>query len=113
MTPAARVQAAIDIIGALHTSNQAGDKYLRDYWAARRFAGSKDRAAVSERVYAVLRRRGSFAWRMQGETARALVIASVLAEGADIVPLFDGSSYGPARLSEEETAAIAATPEEP
>ena len=116
MTPAARLQAAIDILDEMNRSLVASDKFLRGWWGARRFAGSKDRAAVSERVYAVLRRRASLSWRMQSDSPRALVIASLLAEGASptaIEGLFDGSQYGPQSLSSEEKAAIVGTPAPP
>ena len=78
----------------------------------RRYAGSKDRAAVGERVYAILRHRASLAWRMGEQTPRALVIASLLSEnGADeIAALFTGDGYGPQALSDAERAAIAAPP---
>ncbi len=44
---------------------------------------------------------------MRSETPRALVIASLLAEEADIDALFDGATYGPAAPTEGERAAIA------
>jgi 16S rRNA (cytosine967-C5)-methyltransferase len=117
MTPAARIQAAIEIIDALDTTTtRAADRFLRDWFRARRYAGSKDRTAVAERVYDVLRRRASFAWRMEGEDARSLVIASLLAEGKipdEIEALFSGEGYGPAALSEREKKAIARSPDGP
>src|SRR5262249_23385608 len=42
-----------------------------------RFAGSKDRAAIAERVYVVLRRRNECAEAMAAETPRALVLGSL------------------------------------
>ncbi len=50
---------------------------------------------------------------MQDDAPRALVIASVLAEGADASALFTGDGYGPPLLTAAEQAAIAATPPEP
>ena len=73
MTPASRVQAAIDILEGLAASRLPADRFIREFFRARRYAGSKDRAAVSERVYDVFRHRASFAWRMGSETPRALV----------------------------------------
>jgi len=116
MTPAARIEAAIEIIAALEATPQAADRYLRDWFRARRFAGSKDRASVAERVYDVLRHRASFAWRMESEDARALVIASLLHEGKtpeEVERLFSGEGYGPAQLTERERKSIAAPPAEP
>ena len=98
MTPAARIQAVIDILGELERTNQPVDRHLRDWFRARRFAGSKDRAAIGERVYAIQRHRAWLAWRMGSDAPRALVIASLLDEG-DIEPLFTGGGYGPAALT--------------
>ena len=113
MRPEARLQAVIDILDGLAGSNMPADRYIREFFRARRYAGSKDRASVSERVFQIYRHRASFAWRMGSETSRALVIASVLADGAsaeEVETLFSGSGYGPAALSDEERAAIAGPP---
>jgi len=109
MTPAARAQAAIDIIAALDTTQQPVDRYLKDFFRARRYAGSKDRRAIAEMVFDVMRRRSMLAHRMGTDGARALVIAALLAAGDDPDALFTGG-YGPAPLSDGERAAINATP---
>jgi 16S rRNA (cytosine967-C5)-methyltransferase len=109
MTPAARLQAAIDILGEIEATAKPVERHLRDWGRAHRFAGSKDRAAIAERVYRVLRHRASFAWRMGSASPRALAIASVLEEG-DVEALFAGTGYGPAPLSDAERAAIASRP---
>jgi 16S rRNA (cytosine967-C5)-methyltransferase len=109
MTPAARVQAAIEILDGLEKTAQPADRFLRDWFRARRYAGAKDRAAVAERVYDVLRHRASFAWRMGGD-ARSLTLASLLAEGRsaeEIDELFSGATYAPAPLLEDERRALA------
>jgi len=110
MTPASRVQAAIDILDGLAASRLPADRFIREFFRARRYAGSKDRAAVSERVYDVFRHRASFAWRMNSEAPRALVIASLLKDGADVPSLFTGDGYGPALLTDEEHARILVAP---
>lgn len=110
MTPASRVQAAIDILEGLQTSRLPADRFIREFFRARRYAGSKDRAAVSERVYDVFRHRASFVWRMGSETPRALVIASLLKEGADVPSLFTGDGYGPSSLTDEERARTIVAP---
>jgi 16S rRNA (cytosine967-C5)-methyltransferase len=113
MTPAARVQAAIEILAALDSTQQPADRFIRDWFRARHYAGSKDRAAVTARVYDVFRRRASFAWRMGSEDARPLVIASLLSEGisADgLAQLFAGGIYDPPPLSEAEERAISTPP---
>src|SRR5438105_1439355 len=113
MTPAARVQAAIDILTSLHNTAQPIDRYLRDWFRARRYAGSKDRAAIAERIYDVFRHRASYAWRMGREHPRSLVIASLLSHilADDVAMMFGGSRYGPAPLADAETHAIANPPQ--
>jgi 16S rRNA (cytosine967-C5)-methyltransferase len=113
MTPAARLQAAIDVLTALETTAAPADRVLRDYFRARRYAGSKDRAAVAERVFDCFRHAYSYAWRMNSASPRARVIASVAAEGANPAAFFTGASYAPAILTEEESAALAAPLREP
>lgn len=110
MTPSARLQAAIEILDALEKTAQPADRYLRDYFRARRYAGSKDRAAVAERVFQVFRHRASFAWRMQDARPRALVIASLLNDGVaqeGVAALFSGEGHAPEPLTAEERAEIA------
>jgi len=113
VTPAARLAAAVEVLAALKETAEPADKVLREFFRARRYAGSKDRAAVAERLYDCLRHYYSYAGRMNSDAPRALVIASVLAEGTAPEDVFTGLAYGPAALSEDERAAIAATPAEP
>jgi len=116
MTPSARLAAVIDILNALETSNAPADQSLRQWGRANRYAGSKDRAAIAERVFAVLRHRASFAFRMGSETSRAQVIASLLAEGeseSEIAALFSGDRYAPPPLTPDEIDAIANAPTNP
>ncbi len=113
MTPAARLQHVIDLLAILGTTEQPADRLLKDWFRTRRYAGSKDRAAIAGRVFAIERGRAALAWRMGSAAPRALVIASLLAEGEAPGTWFTGDGYGPAALSEEERAAIAATPGEP
>src|SRR5581483_1301444 len=108
MTPAARLQAAIEILEGLGESRMPADRFIREYFRARRYAGSKDRAAIGGRVYTILRSRAHFAWRMQSTAPRALGIASVLADQGHIPALFAGGPYAPAPLTAAERAAIAA-----
>ena len=103
MTPAARVQTAIElldtIIAAARAKAAPADRILADWFRNNRFAGSKDRRAIRELVFAAIRACGPVP-----ETGRAAMLR--LAETDDsLVPLFDGSNYGPAPLGEGEQAA--------
>lgn len=85
------------------------ERHLREWGRAHRFAGSKDRAAIAARLYAIERRRAQLAWRMHSASPRSLAIASVLDEG-EVEALFSGTGYGPAALSDSERASIASPP---
>jgi len=101
MTPAARLAAVIELVSEIETAigRQAGppaDVIIQRYFRQRRYAGSGDRAAVGERVYAVLRRRGELVWRLMSAGCqiepRALVLLEThLEDGLDAAGLFEGS----------------------
>jgi 16S rRNA (cytosine967-C5)-methyltransferase len=115
MTPAARIQATIEILEDLEKTGRPADRFIRDFFRARRYAGSKDRAAIGERVFSIFRHRASLAFRMRAENARALAIASLLGEGLGldaIANLFSGGTYAPALLTEPEKSAILQPPQE-
>jgi 16S rRNA (cytosine967-C5)-methyltransferase len=107
MTPAARLQAVIEILGA--GASEPLDRQIKGWLRGHRFAGAKDRRAIAEQVYAIFRQRAHFAHRMGSEEPRALVIASLLAAGENPQALFTGG-YGPSPLTEAERAAIARLP---
>lgn len=107
MTPAARLQAAIEILSA--DTVQPLERQLKAWFRDHRFAGSSDRRTITERVYSIFRHRAHFAHRVAGDSARALVIASLLAEGENPEAYFTGG-YGPPPLTGDERAAIAASP---
>lgn len=100
---------AIEILEGLGQTAQPADRFLKAWFRSRRFAGSKDRRAIAEQVFAVQRRRAHFAHRMGDDAPRALVIAALIEGGEDPALLFSGG-YGPAPLTEEERSTIAATP---
>ncbi len=109
MTPAARLAAAIEILDYWLESGGLIDRILVDWGRARRFAGSRDRAAVADLVYGVLRRRRSLLWPLGlEETGRSLVLGRVLAEGAAPETLFTGEGHAPPPLTAAETRALAA-----
>jgi 16S rRNA (cytosine967-C5)-methyltransferase len=115
MTPAARLQAAIEILDQLNATNMPADRFIREWFRARRYAGSKDRAAIAGRVFEIMRHRSTYAWRMRGESSRALVIASVLAGDVDsheLDVLFSGKGYGPSALTDVERSNIGSLPAE-
>ncbi|MEO1167611.1 MAG: RsmB/NOP family class I SAM-dependent RNA methyltransferase [Pseudomonadota bacterium] len=104
MTPAARVQAAVElldqIVEAAQSNGPAADTLIKRYFGERRYAGSKDRRAVRELVYAAIRRYGS-----PPPGGRAAMVGLTQDE-PDLGDAFDGSRYGPAPLAANETGAL-------
>ena len=103
MTPAARVQSAIElldkVIGAARSQGAPADRILSEWFKANRFAGSKDRRAIRELVFAAIRACGP-----TPESGRAAMLR--LAEGDPaLAGLFDGSGYGPAAIAAGEAVA--------
>ncbi len=110
MTPSARLAAAIEALEAIERSDEPAERLLAAWGRANRYAGSKDRAAVADRVFDCLRRRRSLAWPLRADTARAAVLGSVLAEGGEPAALFTGQGHAPAALTVDEMAALAEPP---
>lgn len=107
MTPAARVQAAIELLDQIvecaKSKGAPADRLISAYFKARRYAGSKDRRAVRDLVYRAIRLCGEVPY--DGRSA----MLAVATEDASLVPLFDGSTHGPAKIGTGEMAAFIGT----
>ena len=100
MTPAARVQAAIEIVEqvvrAARTGGAPADRLIAEYFAKRRYAGSSDKRAVRDLAYAAIRRAGEVP-----ETGRAALLG--LADGQpELAALFTGEGHAPTRRGPDE-----------
>jgi 16S rRNA (cytosine967-C5)-methyltransferase len=118
MTPSARIQAAFELLEAIETVHRPADGLASDYFRARRFIGSKDRAAISAMLYAILRRQARLDWwvsqkaegRDQGseslnlprERLLAFLILAEKKSPKDIDALFSGKKFSPASLTDDE-----------
>ena len=105
MTPAARVQAAIELLDAIIDAAQRegapADRLIADWARSNRYAGSKDRRAVRELVYSAIRACGPVP-----TSGRAAMLRVAQSDPA-ISACFDGSQYGPASISDADTPADA------
>ena len=104
MTPAARVQAAIEVldlvIAAARNRGASADRIIAEWLRARRFAGSKDRRAVRDLIYAAIRCCGEVP-----ETGRAAMLR-VAQDDPALLALFDGSRHAPAPYAPGEPVAV-------
>ena len=113
MTPAARLAAAIELLTEVDAfPRRPADAVANDFFRNRRFIGSGDRRAVSDRVWRVLRTRRRLAWWLEragtAPTPRMLVAGSLLVEGWTLDGLkqsYSGGQYGPATMLAQEVAA--------
>ena len=121
MTPAARVQASIELIDEIERSRRAAGRIQADYVRARRYIGAKDRRAIEALTFAVVRDRARLAWWLnnvapeaRGDdrlTPRLLVLAALARDPqtkSQIAAMFDAGGHGPAPLGTAERAALAA-----
>ena len=102
MTPGARAAAAIEVLDRWLNGAGRAERLLRDWGRANRFAGSKDRRAIQDIVYACLRRRRSFGTSNGAKGGRGLVIGHCLHTGADVAEIFSGAGYAPPALTDAE-----------
>src|SRR3982751_3060135 len=106
MTPAARVQAAIEILDevivAVRDDGPPADSVVTRYFKQRRYAGSGDRRAVRELVFRAIRRSAE-----RPQSGRALILGLTQDE-PELLDLF-GLPRGPEPAASDEGAAPAGT----
>ena len=115
MTPAARIAAAIALVAAIDAApRKPADAVANSFFRERRYIGSGDRRAVSDRVWGVIRSRRRLAWWLEQAGARVsprmLVAASLLLEGWSldgVVQSFAGGPFAPEKTIPAERTALA------
>jgi len=116
MTPGARAQTAIELLDALPADGPA-DRFLARYFRGHRYIGAKDRRAISQLVYDVLRRRAQLDWwaagagEPQAAADNRLRVIGALAlierwEPTAIAQAFDGGQYRPQPLDAAENGVL-------
>ncbi len=110
MTPPARLEAAIALLDAIDAApKRPADAVANDFFRERRYIGSGDRRAVSERVWRVLRSARRLAWWTGKDAPRLMVAASLLTEGwtlSGVADSYAGGRFGPAGLERGEYNAL-------
>lgn len=110
MTPAARIEAVIELLAEILATPRPADTLTSAYFRARRFIGSGDRKAVVTRLYRIMRGYHRLSWWIErcGEkvSARTLVIASLIFDKeqnmASLEKMFSGAQYAPGQLTHHE-----------
>jgi len=114
VTPAARLSAAIELLSAIDAApRKPADAIANDFFRQRRFIGSGDRRAVSDRVWRIMRTHRRLAWWLDRVGARVnprqMLAASLLTEGwtlAGVAQSFSGGAYGATPLAPAEAATL-------
>jgi len=106
MRHAAQLQATIELLDEISETRYPADRIMSQYFKQRRYIGSKDKAAISENLYTVLRNRLSYEFLLEradlGKHSRVLVALLAKLSGNDIYELFDGERYSPRRLRQPQ-----------
>ncbi len=110
MTPAARLQASIELCQAIDEDSRPADQTVADYLRARRFIGAKDRRWLTQSVYDRLRRQARLDWWLSRAglvpEARARALADlIVSDGRElsaIEALCSGERFAPPRIEASE-----------
>jgi 16S rRNA (cytosine967-C5)-methyltransferase len=105
----------IDLLAAIEEGGASGTA-PGSYFSKRRYAGSKDRRAIIEQLFCILRSRAKLDWWIASQAAavditpRSHVIADLVLRGglseSDIAGLFGSTDYAPPSLTPDECALI-------
>ncbi len=102
MRHAAQLQATIDLLDQIEETRYPADRIMSSYFKQRRYIGSKDKAAISENLYTILRNKMRFEYILNskdlGVHSRMLVALLLKFEDGDLYNTFDGDKYSPKRL---------------
>src|SRR6478609_688103 len=120
MQPASHIQATIEVMEHLQSiwaqdRRAPVDSLLATYFKNRRYIGSKDRGAISDLLYFVLRNGSSLQWHIeqseQQANPRLLIMVALLfyaekghtpLDAEDIAALFTGAKHAPEVMTEPE-----------
>ncbi len=108
MNPSARLQAAIDLLDTILNESRPADGVIAAYFRGRKFFGAKDRRAVSDQIWRILRHRARLSWALGTEQVSGrLLVAADLAQHDKkhidaISGLFSGALHGPHPFSANE-----------
>ncbi|HAT08971.1 MAG TPA: SAM-dependent methyltransferase [Rhodobiaceae bacterium] len=111
MRPAARLQIIAELLPLALSERQPADRLVQKWGRQNRYAGSKDRRDISNRLFAILRHYGNLTARLEGDTPLLVtMLATHLFTDTpldEVVALADGSQYAPKPISESDAKTLA------
>lgn len=105
MTPSARLSAAIDLLDRILAGDPA-ERALTRWARSSRFAGSKDRAAIRDIVFDILRQKRSLGHLAAEMSGRGLVLAHQFSNGEALDELFGEMRFAPPAITDAERARL-------
>jgi hypothetical protein len=103
-----RLQAAIEVLSEIETRHRPVPDALKDWGLSHRFAGSGDRAAISNLVHDALRMKLSHGFIMGGDTPADLAVATLLRQWRispkELTATLEGDRFAPEIPSAEKLA---------
>lgn len=107
MTPSARLATTIEALTEIRATPRPADTIMSAFFRSRRFIGAKDRAAMADTIYRILRSEARLSWwltRVEAEIeGRSLVLADALLNERIPLNVLDdlcsGGKYAADRLS--------------
>lgn len=110
MRPAARLQAIADLLHAARHSAQPLDRMMQNWGRQNRYAGSKDRRHISDRLFAIFRHYGHLTARLGSDAPLlvAMLAAHIVHEEPldDVLALADGSRHAPPPLDKADETSL-------
>jgi 16S rRNA (cytosine967-C5)-methyltransferase len=115
VTPAARLQATLDLLQEIESVPRPADAVVSSWFRARRYIRDADRGEISELLYTLLRHHARLTWQLERHgresTARNRVLAWLALGGGmtrgQIHSLFSGGRFAPAVLNDHERMLLA------
>lgn len=105
MTPNARYAASVEILAGI-LAGEPAEKTLTNWARSKRYAGSKDRAAVRDIVYDCLRQKRSLMHRAGFDGARGLIAGHILASDQSVGDVFTGERFAANVLTADENDSL-------
>lgn len=111
-----RISAAIEVLQSIEERHLPAKNALADWGRANRFAGSKDRAAIGNLVFDILRNKSTLAFKMQDESPRSLTLAAAVTlwgeDPAKLAASFEGDKFAPEPITETELKSLNSEPDQ-
>lgn len=112
MRPAAQLQATIELLDIIDDTHYPADRIMAKYFREHRYIGSKDKYAISEQFYSILRQRLSMSYLLEQHnlsvSSRNLAALLIHTEKRSINEYFNGEKYSPVALYQGDVDSLMA-----